>query len=183
MIRRILASTLCALALAAPFAAPASAAPAGKPKPVPKVYAGWLNSDDMRLSRAVYEQAPDGSERALKYGPNLILGTPAFCATGNSVVAGHRTSAGGVFRRIDRLEAGDVVYAESAAGVACAYKVVSARIEYVGTSAAMAAVSADVFSQAPKHGSNKRLTLVSCTKPNGQPTSTKYRYIVELVAV
>lgn len=187
LLRRLLLSCVAVFALTGcnpttPFGAPIG--PGGGGSGGGKVVDGWIAIDRMGLSRQTFLDS-DGSERSLNYGPSRVFGTAEMCQPGNAVIAGHRTTKGGPFRNINRLQIGDLVHVEPAStpGRPCTYMVVQSRILYVGDAASNAATSADVLSQAPRYGSDTRLTLSSCTRPDGSPTSTSYRYIVELVKV
>ena len=109
-------------------------------------------------------------------------GTANLCAVGNAVLGGHRTTAPAPFRPIENLSAGMVITA-SQNGVGCTYQVVESHIDYVGTSAAATDGANDVLDQSTRFGSNHRLTLFACSKPDRSPTSTSYRIVVSLVQI
>jgi sortase (surface protein transpeptidase) len=75
----------------------------------------------------------------------------------------HRTAAGGPMRRANSLKPGDVVMAGGTK-----YKV--RRLEIISSNQVKRALS---FGGGPK-----RLSLITCTRPDGTPTSTKWRLIV-----
>jgi LPXTG-site transpeptidase (sortase) family protein len=86
---------------------------------------------------------------------------------GHSILFAHRTSAGGPLRNAHKLKVGDVIVA---GGVT--YRVRSKEI-----------VKSNARRKALNYGSSgKRLSLITCTKPNGMPTSTKYRLIIRATA-
>ncbi len=107
-------------------------------------------------------------------------GTATLCSSGNSVLGAHRTTAPAPFRQLDRLTTGMVILA-SQNGVDCSYQVVESHIDYVGTAAAATDAANDVLDQSSRFGSDHRLTLFACSKPDRTPTSTMYRLIVQLV--
>jgi LPXTG-site transpeptidase (sortase) family protein len=88
-------------------------------------------------------------------------------AYGHSILFAHRTSAGGPLRKAHLLKVGDVIIA---GGVT--YRVRAKEI-----------VRSNARRQALNYGSSgRRLSLITCTKPNGLPTSTKYRLIIRATA-
>jgi LPXTG-site transpeptidase (sortase) family protein len=86
---------------------------------------------------------------------------------GHSILFAHRTSAGGPLRKAHLLKVGDKF---TAGGV-------------VYTVRAKQIVGSKEKKKALNYGSaGKRMSLITCTKPNGQPTSTKYRLIIRATA-
>ena len=84
-------------------------------------------------------------------------------ASGHCILFAHRTSAGGPLRRANLLKVGDKIVAGGAT-----YTVRLTQI-----------VGKNEVGKALSYGSSgKRLSLITCTKLNGTPTSTKYRLIV-----
>jgi len=59
----------------------------------------------------------------------------------------------------------------------------SGRAKKASAAAAVAATDAanDVLDQSSRFGSDHRLTLFACSKPDRTPTSTMYRLVVQLV--
>jgi len=100
-------------------------------------------------------------------------GTPVPGQKGNSVLFGHRTSHGGPLLKLHTMKVGDrftVTYQ-------------GAPYVYTVTEAGSVIGSKD-FSKLLSWGSptKRGLTFVACTKPNKQPTDTRYRLIVRSVA-
>ncbi|MEO0492815.1 MAG: sortase [Actinomycetota bacterium] len=62
--------------------------------------------------------------RSLQVGPGHYLGTPRPGFAGNSAIAGHRTTYGAPFGRVDQLQPGDTITVHSADGI-FTYEVVS----------------------------------------------------------
>lgn len=82
---------------------------------------------------------------------------------GHCVLFAHRTSAGGPLRRANLLRVGD--------------KIVAGGVTY--TVRLTQIIGKSEVGKALGYGSSgKRISLITCTKLNGQPTSTKYRLIV-----
>ena len=87
--------------------------------------------------------------------------------TGHTILFAHRTSAGGPLRNAHLLKVGDVVVV---GGVS--YRVRAKEI-----------IKSNNRSRALNYGrTGRRLSLITCTKPNGLPTSTKYRLIIRATA-
>ena len=103
----------------------ASAAPPPAPSPAPSTAPSTAPLPEqavalLRLPRfGDYEKVVvEGTDRdALKKGPGHQPGTAMPGQVGNVVLAGHRTTYGAPFGRLDELEAGDEVVAQTAAGV------------------------------------------------------------------
>lgn len=94
-------------------------------------------------------------------------------AAGNCVLFGHRTSAGGPLRNSHRIRIGDPIV----------LTVGEAALTYYVTEKPKVISSSDV-AEVMLWGDPSRpgLTLVSCTKLNKLPTSTKYRLLIRAQA-
>jgi LPXTG-site transpeptidase (sortase) family protein len=144
------------------FGESASAAKARRPAPISSIQIPRL-----RLSKPVYEGT---ATPVLNLGGGAHwTGTVMPGTAGNSVIFGHRTSAGGPFRKINVLHNGDIIVV---GGIA--YTIVQSVI--VGANQAGTVVGWDT-------GGSAGITLVACTKLNGLPTSTAYRYLVRALAL
>jgi LPXTG-site transpeptidase (sortase) family protein len=101
-----------------------------------------------------------GTSRAnLRRGPGLLPGTPPPGRAGNSVVAGHRTTWGAPFGRLDELRPGDRIFAGPAGDVA-EYTVVPP--DGAGSSDGHRIVLPTDRSVARQELRGDRLTLVTC---------------------
>jgi len=119
----------------------------------------------IRLVRPVYSGT---SQKVLnKGGFGHWIGSAKPGTNGHCVLFAHRTSAGGPLRKANLLKAGDVVTAN---GV----KYTVRKLEIIGNRQVGRALN--------YAGGVKRLSLITCTKPNGTPTSTKWRLIVRASA-
>ncbi|CAN5448765.1 hypothetical protein BH10ACT2_BH10ACT2_21020 [soil metagenome] len=110
---------------------------------------------------------PDLNATDLAHGPGWWPGSAYPGIGGNFTVFGHRTQHGGPFRKLNYVKAGDLITVEgdhrkSVYQVTGPWVIVAAGNvqDYVGP------------------GGYTRITLIACTKTNGQPTSTSYRLIV-----
>ena len=74
---------------------------------------GLADLDD-KVSYVVYEGE---SLNTLRKGPAHYLDTPLPGEPGNSAIAGHRTTYGAPFGRLNELKAGDPIIVETAAGI------------------------------------------------------------------
>lgn len=100
-------------------------------------------------------------------------GTPEPLANGNCVLFGHRTSAGGPLRNSHRLQVGDPI----------TLTVNQRTLTYYVTEKPLVVEANDFHSVAIWGRPDLPcLTLVACTKANGQPTSTKYRLLIRAQA-
>lgn len=127
---------------------PSKASPASAPAPRPERGEAVARMEIPRigLERVVVE----GVQRDdLKRGPGHYPETPLFGEEGNVAVAGHRTTYGSPFARLDELEVGDEIVTETPAG----------RFVYVVTGQEIVSPS-DVSVIAPSEGST--LTLTTC---------------------
>ena len=87
----------------------------------------------------------------------------------NVALFAHRTDAGGVFRRIDRLVAGDIVEIVTADRRLFTYEVVGRHLTSDERSDILAAVRRDGPST---------VSLIACSRPDFSPTSLDWRIIV-----
>jgi sortase A len=99
----------------------------------------------------------------LDQGPGLWPGTAAPGQLGNTVVAAHRVSHGGPFRKIDKLAPGDEVRF-TVDGVTTIYVMVSDEV--------VVPEGIHIIEQTPAYTA----TLFACHPPG----STKFRYVVKL---
>lgn len=102
------------------------------------------------------------------------VGTPAIMSNGNCVLFGHRTSARGPLRNVHKIKLNDEFVLEYG-GQTKTYRVVEPKT----------IIGSRDFAQAINWGDRDKsyVTLVACTKPNGSPTSTKFRFLVRAVAI
>lgn len=95
---------------------PADATPAPEgpaPTPSPGEPAGIIEIPKIDLTRMMVE----GTSRAdLKKGPGHYIGTPFPGQSGNVGIAGHRTTYGAPFNRIDELQPGDEIVLSTSQG-------------------------------------------------------------------
>jgi LPXTG-site transpeptidase (sortase) family protein len=145
----------------------ASAAKKPRRRPVPPTPIGAIQIPRLSLLRSVFE----GTALAtLNYGPGHLVGTAGLGELGNCVIGGHRTTAGGVFRNINRLAPGDPIVLHLADGSAITYTTLEVRI--------IRPLDPWAVEQNPL----TQLSLFACTKPNGLPTSAKFRIVVRAQA-
>lgn len=99
---------------------------------------------------------------ALRAGSGHYRGTALPCATGNVAIAGHRTTYGKPFNRMDEVVAGDEITLSTPLGT-CTYRVVEAasgKVRPNGRSGAWITTPNDTSVLAPLPGSF--LTLTTC---------------------
>lgn len=89
---------------------------------------------------------------SLKKGPGLYLDRPQPGQRGNAVIAGHRTTFGAPFERIDELKVGDVITVETRQGT----------FGYVVASTTVVRPT-DLSALDPDPSIKSSITLVSCT--------------------
>jgi LPXTG-site transpeptidase (sortase) family protein len=118
----------------------------------------------INLNRTVYQGIEDP---ALANGVGHGNWSAAPGGAGHCMIFGHRTSHGGPFRGLNLLKPGDPI---TTGGVT--YSV--AKIEILSI--------ADKVKIWTYNGGGKRLSLVACSKPNGEPTSLNYRIVVRAQA-
>ncbi len=107
------------------------------------------------------------SGRTLAFGPGHVDGTPAPGAPGNAVLGGHRDTH---FRFLERLEPGDELILDTAAGEQRRYRVAGSQVvdhrkARIGLAAA-----------------EPRLTLITCWPFDALRPGGPLRYVVEAVA-
>lgn len=151
-----------ALAKVSPATAPVTEPPAeGEP-------VGIIEIPRIELARVIVQGV---SKADLKKGPGHYPGTPLPGQAGNSAIAGHRTTYGAPFNRIDELRPGDEIIISTPQG-RFVYKVIPAP----GTDAAWYAVSPKDVSVLADKGDN-RITLTACHPKY----SAKQRIVVSAV--
>ena len=96
-------------------------------------------------------------------GFGLWVGSAKPGAVGHTIMFAHRTAAGGPLRRANSLKPGDVIMAGGTKYNVRRLEIISAR---------------QVNRALTFSGGGKRLSLITCTRPDGTPTSTKWRLIV-----
>jgi sortase A len=102
------------------FAASVRAAAAGPAGPVPAREAmAVIRIPAMGLDAVVVQGT---GPQSLRTGPGHYAGTPSPCLPGNAAIAGHRTTYGHPFSRLDELVAGDDIVVTTPAG-GCTYQV------------------------------------------------------------
>ena len=126
---------------------------------------GKVQIPKIKVNKPVYS----GTSKAVlnRGGFGHWLGSAKPGADGHCVLFAHRTSAGGPLRRANLLAVGDMIVAN---GVT--YTVKGTQI--VGRT--------EVRKSLNYGTSGRRLSLITCTKPNGTPTSTKFRLIIRATA-
>lgn len=110
---------------------------------------------------------PDLTDVDLKHGPGWWPGSVYPGADGNFTVFGHRTEHGGPFRKLNYVVPGDLIIVEGDHRKAI-YQVVNPWF----------IVAAGNVQEFVGPAGPNQITLVACTKTNGQATSTAYRLIV-----
>jgi sortase A len=119
-----------------------------------------INNDRVKVSVVVVEGT---SVAALQAGAGHYPETPYPCARGNVAIAGHRTTYGRPFNRINEMRAGDKVTLVTPIGT-CVYQVVP---PFGGHSNPFIVLPNDtlVVSQIGKLATGHWLTLTSCNPP------------------
>ena len=90
----------------APTTGPPTTAPLAPPAPPAGDAVAIIKIPDIGVEKAVIEGVTLGF---LKRGPGHYPGTPLPGQSGNAAIAGHRTTYGAPFGRLDDLETGDVI--------------------------------------------------------------------------
>ncbi|HSM66350.1 MAG TPA: sortase [Ilumatobacteraceae bacterium] len=141
-------------------AAPVDPPPPGGPIP-------WLvTCPRFGLSQWVFD---GNADRIVNSGHTWHwTGTGLAGQGGNIVLFGHRTEAGGPYRHQHRLRNGDLLYLHTSDARRYTYRMVA---EYVTSK-----YSNDILS-ACRRVRGETVSLVSCSKPNGEPTSLQYRLV------
>jgi sortase A len=114
------------------------------------------------------------SVAALQAGAGHYPSTPYPCARGNVAIAGHRTTYGRPFNRINEMKPGDKVELETPIGN-CVYQVVPAFGGH-GNPFIVLPSDTDVVSQIGKLATGHWLTLTSCDPPG----SASHRIVLRL---
>lgn len=114
---------------------------------------------------------------ALRAGAGHYVNTPYPCGQGNVGIAGHRTTYGRPFNRIDEMRAGDTVTLVTPLD-RCVYKVVPS-VDGHSNPWIVLPTDGSVISQAGVLGSGHWLTLTSCN-PKG---SASHRIILRLIMI
>lgn len=139
------------------------------PTPAPGEPVGIMEIPRIDLTRMIVE----GTSRAdLKKGPGHYIGTPFPGQSGNVGIAGHRTTYGAPFNRIDELQPGDDIVLSTSQG-SFTYKVIPAP---GSTNQAWYTVSPSQVEVLDDMGDN-RVTLTACHPKY----SAKQRIIVHAV--
>lgn len=142
----------------------------GVPTPTPKsggMTVGRISIPSIGIDWQIYE----GIELSvLNKGPGHYAHSPKPCRSGNAAIAGHRTTYGAPFNKLDVLKAGDLVNISTPEGD-CVYRYL--RTEIVSPK--------NVTVVMPKDNDANRLTLTAC-HPKG---SAAQRIVVtaELISV
>lgn len=149
---------------------PERLAPEGQPpSPIPGEPAGIIEIPRIELTSVMVE----GTSRAdLKKGPGHYIGTPFPGQPGNVGIAGHRTTYGAPFNRIDELQPGDEIVLSTSQG-SFTYEVIPAP---GSTNQAWYTVTPDQVEVLDDVGDN-RVTLTACHPKY----SAKQRIIVHAV--
>jgi len=93
---------------------------------------------------------------------------PIGSDTGHVIIFGHRTSAGGPMRNSHKLVAGDIIDIAGYTYEVEKWEVVLAR----------PAMNALTYPADLPGASGGRLSIITCTRPNGLPTGTRHRLVV-----
>jgi sortase A len=155
----------------APAAAPADPGPAGAPLAGSAV--ARLEIPAIALDEYVVEGTgvPD-----LKQGPGHYSGSPLPGQHGNAAIAGHRTTYGAPFGRLDDLKAGDTIVATTAAGRSV--YTVSGKLTVLPTQTSVLDDYGDdrltLTTCTPKFSASHRLIVVALLQgsPRAGPTAT-----------
>lgn len=101
-----------------PPATTSTSAPASKPKPVSNTSIGRITIPSIGVDWPIYE----GIELSvLNKGPGHYSHSPKPCRAGNAAIAGHRTTYGAPFNKLDLLKDGDLINITTPEGD-CTYK-------------------------------------------------------------
>jgi hypothetical protein len=111
-----------------------------------------------------------GGSSIVDYGYGWIMpGSTNVGENGYVVVFAHRTDAGGPFRYIHYLGAGDEMYLVDGTGKRWLYRVTNENITGSASTSIMNAVG---------YATPPALSLVACSRADGTPTSLSYRLVV-----
>lgn len=120
-----------------------------------------INNDRVQVSVVVVEGT---SVAALEAGAGHYPETPYPCARGNVAIAGHRTTYGRPFNRIDQMRPGDHVTLITPIGT-CVYQVVPPFAPYSSNPFIVQPNDTSVVSQTGDLATGHWLTLTSCNPP------------------
>jgi hypothetical protein len=137
--------------------------------PPPPIGTPWrLNIPRLSLSSWVYDSPiPDPIVNA---GNSWHwTGTGSMGEFAHVSLFAHRTTHGGIYRYINLLQAGDEMFIDTMDGRRFRYQVVRRDLT--------SGVGSDILS-ATRRFDGTTLSLIACTKPNFEPTSTAFRIIV-----
>ncbi len=137
--------------------------------PPPPIGPPWrLNVPRLGLSTWVYDSpVPDPIVNA---GNSWHwTGTGSMGESAHVALFGHRTTHGGPYRNINLLGGGDEMFIDTMDGRRYRYQVIRRDL----TSGA----GSDILA-ATRQSEGSTLSLIACTKPNFQPTSTAFRIVV-----
>jgi sortase (surface protein transpeptidase) len=143
-------------------ALPADAA-TKKPPALPPVI-GTVYFPTLRLARTLYNSVTTNVLNKGQLG--LWTGTSVPSPNpGHSIIFGHRTSAGGPLRNLNKLRAGYPVVVDGMTYTTIGWEVVKAtNVQHIFTS---------------PMPDRSVVTFVACSKTNGMPTSLLYRILVQ----
>jgi LPXTG-site transpeptidase (sortase) family protein len=152
-------------------AAPYRAVPVDPPPP-PAQLPYIVSVPRMGLGKWVY----DGDSAAVVDSGQVWhwSGTGLVGQGTSTVMFGHRTSAGGPFRSLNTVQGGDELYVLTPDGRRYTYQ---SRAGYITSK-----YPSDILATA-RNLPGDTVSLVACSKPNGQPTSLSYRLVVTFVLV
>ncbi|HVT20603.1 MAG TPA: class E sortase [Mycobacteriales bacterium] len=120
-----------------------------------------IHNDRVQVSVVVVEGT---SVAALQAGAGHYPETPYPCARGNVAIAGHRTTYGRPFNRIDQMRPGDKVTLITPIG-SCVYQVVPPFAPYTKNPFIVSPNDVSVVGQTGKLATGHWLTLTSCNPP------------------
>jgi sortase A len=120
-----------------------------------------IDNDRVKVNVVVVEGT---SVAALQAGAGHYPETPYPCARGNVAIAGHRTTYGRPFNRLDQMRPGDTVTLITPIG-ACQYQVVKPFAPYSKNPFIVSPDDVSVVGQTGKLATGHWLTLTSCNPP------------------
>jgi sortase A len=120
-----------------------------------------IDNDRVKVSVVVVEGT---SVAALQAGAGHYPETPYPCARGNVAIAGHRTTYGRPFNRIDQMRPGDKVTLITPIGT-CVYQVVPPFAPFTKNPFIVLPNNTSVVGQTGKLATGHWLTLTSCNPP------------------
>jgi sortase A len=151
--------------------------PTTTPAPViPKVgdIVGKLTIPSIKVSKWIIAGV---GYKQLEKGPGLFAGSPLPGQLGNVAIAGHRTTYGAPFSRIDEIQKGDIVTIDTSAGsfayeVNSAPRIVSASDVAVVKTKDETVASLTLVSCHPKWTSKQRIIVTAVLQPKIVPLPT-----------